>query len=141
MPKDEIKAKIKDYDMPPVISKLNDSGGLMAVAAPLGLVLIIVFIFVLAKCGKRCIGKYKICRKAFLKVKELIFFTALVRVILTSFLPIVVSSGIGNNFGSNPDPEFEVNWPQIAILAIITYLACMFVFFIDALEFRAADFK
>ena len=62
MPKEEIKAKIKDYDMPPVISKLNDSGGLMAVAAPLGLVLVIVFIFVLAKCGKRCIGKYKICR-------------------------------------------------------------------------------
>jgi hypothetical protein len=95
--------------MPPAISKLNDSGGLMSILSPIGVVLIVVLIYLMTKCFKSCLEKSEKFRRLVNKVHKIVFFNMIVRIILTGFLPIVVSSGLGNNFGQHL--ESEANWP------------------------------
>jgi len=63
IPKDEIEAKIKAYEGPAWMTKLAESGGLMALLAPLGLAFIIFLLVVLIKCFKRCSEKSEKFRK------------------------------------------------------------------------------
>jgi hypothetical protein len=95
--------------MPGVISKLLDSGGLLAVLAPIGMIVLILLLYGLTKCFKVCLIKYTPFRKLVNNIIETVFFGAILRVVLTGFLPIVVSSGVGNNYGNHP--ETVIDWP------------------------------
>ena len=93
----------------------------------------------MAKCCKKCFVKYKIIRSLLIKLKDIVFLTAIIRIILSSFVPIIVSSGAGRNFGDHPDSK--VNLLQIAYIVAVVCLSINFVTLIDAKEFAAKDFR
>lgn len=108
--------------------------------APLGIIIVILILFCAVKCCKKCIEKSQKGRDIFIKIKNIIFFSGILRVILTGFVPVVVSSGIGKNYGTWIEHK-DTNWPQVIYVGAVTGLTCFFVVFIDSKNFEAANFK
>ena len=112
------------------MATLADSSGLLTILSPFGIIVGIGLILIAVKCGKKAMNKYQKVKDIVYRVKNILFFTVILRVIINGFLPVVVSSGLGNNL-SYDESTTKANLYQIVYLAFVTYMAFFFVIFID----------
>jgi hypothetical protein len=112
---------------------LLDSGGLLTL---LGIPLAFLAIGLILLLG-RCLKKKDSCfTKVMNKVKEKVCFNMLIRTVLTSYLPLAISSGLGRQLANDPD---EVTRKFSIIAFLLTWLGLVYFFSIwvdvDELDF------
>jgi hypothetical protein len=103
------------------------------------LVLLVVGIYCLIQCAT----KVKACRclfKLLVKLKMIVMFNLVIRVITLGFLPNIISSGLGRNLNTLGD-SIPVNWFLFSGIMVWVGLVTYFVFWVEHPQLRDISFR
>jgi hypothetical protein len=106
-----------------------ESGGLVVVAAPPLIIIAICLLFGI----KRCAQKSEKCQKRLEKIKNKIFWNAIIRSNLIGYLPLAISSNIGRQLRVSSEAG-NPNFPVILLLTSLIAISLQFAYFTDPIE-------